>query len=109
MNVLPSIKSEKVFLKYPENDEQAYEIWKGNRKSGKEENTFMQLMQKKYAHLLPAVIEFATLINETYQNFGERHFADTFGKKTLIIFNREGLLLEDYEATDSGVLKDLVD
>lgn len=50
------------------------------------------------------------LIIFMYENFGKRHFADTFGKKSLVTFSKEGLLIEDYDdydALDYGELKDL--
>ncbi len=54
----------------------------------------------------------AHLLVMMYGEFGERHFADTFGKKAAITFNNEGLLVEDYDdydTMDTGSLDDLFD
>jgi hypothetical protein len=100
------------FLVHLENDKAQYDEWRKDRYAfQKEESAFRKVMQEKYHVLLPITVEIVKLLNETYINFGERHFADTFGKKALIIFNKEGLLVEDYEdyeASSEGVLEDLI-
>jgi hypothetical protein len=58
-------------------------------------------LKVKYADILPAAQAVALLLVQACGHFGERHFADTFGKKVNIIFNREGLLLEDYDDGDA--------
>ena len=67
-------------------------------------------LREKYQNLLPAAQVVAQFLVNTYNTFGERHFADTFGRKANVIFGKEGVLIEDYndgEAMDYGQLDDL--
>lgn len=67
-------------------------------------------LREKYQHLLPAAQVVAQFLVMTYNTFGERHFADVFGRKANVIFSKEGVLIEDYddgEAMDYGQLDDL--
>jgi hypothetical protein len=66
-------------------------------------------LKEKYENLLPVARVVAEFIVMTYNTFGERHFADVFGRKANVIFNKEGVLIEDYDdgdATDYGQLDD---